>query len=150
MIAPLRQDSARKVGESDNSPTELIMMDSRATLSWFAAAAVAGLSACDAPLSPIAPSASIVPAGQSALVQGTACPNEPAGWTLASDRSFVPLATPKPAVNGKELDAGWVSSGAFSLVQDATAPDGDGWVGQERYTIANRVGNGTMGSWRLG
>lgn len=79
---------------------------------------------------------------------GASCPNEPKTWTLASTRSFVPLPTPRAQPNGTELDAGWVSTGAFSLIRDPSAPDGDGYVGQEMFNAGSgKNGTGTMNSW---
>lgn len=62
------------------------------------------------------------------------CPNQPAGWTLWSDRHFT-------------SDPAWASTGAFTLVRDSTAPDGDGWVGQEFYAAGKVGGSATMASW---
>jgi hypothetical protein len=84
-----------------------------------------------------------------ASTSASACPNEPSGWTLLSARSFLPILPPKAVHGGMEKDVGWVSTGGFSIVPDPSAPDGDGWVGQETYTVATRVGSGTMASTLL-
>jgi hypothetical protein len=80
---------------------------------------------CAAPFSPLV--------GQTT----NSCTNLPAGLTLKSTRHFnVPVPD-------------WNDVSRFNLVQDATAPDGDGWVGQETYTTSNRVGNATMASYLI-
>lgn len=76
-----------------------------------------------------------------------ACPNEPKGWTLLSARPFVPLATPVTYPNGTMKDPGWVTTGAFALVQDPTAPDGDGYIGRATYAQGRIAGSGTFSSW---
>lgn len=113
----------------------------------FLGIAVLLASACGSPFTPddITP-ATTSAAALASVASSAPCPNEPTGWQVASARTFAPLTPPRKVNGGLQLDAGWVSTGAFSIISDATSPDGDGWVGQERYTTANRVGNGTMSS----
>lgn len=63
------------------------------------------------------------------------CPNQPAGMTLVSHRSFT----------GPTPD--WNDTARISFVVDPSAPDGDGFVGRQTYTTTNRVGSATMASF---
>ena len=90
-----------------------------------------------------------VPIIQPPPIDVASCPNEPATWAVVNRRNFVPLPVQKPLTYGIQKDAGWGSAGAFAMLADPTAPDGDGYVGQEFYAVNRPAGSATMDSWML-
>ena len=72
-------------------------------------------------------------------------PNEPPGYTRITDRHFVSKAANRKDT-GPEGSDGWTGGEFryrnFSIVEDPTAPTGDGRVGQMLYRPNHRAGTG--------
>ncbi|HWQ27573.1 MAG TPA: Ig-like domain-containing protein, partial [Dehalococcoidia bacterium] len=68
---------------------------------------------------------------------GSACPNEPAGFTKITDRPFDALG-----------EDGWDVYGRVGLATDGSAPRSPGNVGQIRFAVGHTLGTAPGSTWK--